>query len=117
MKLFVYGTLRKGQSAHALLQGAPLIAEAWTDPCFELVNMGDYPGLVLGGNTAVRGEIYDVSPNTLAQLDRYEEAPEVYQRATLVVAGHEVLTYLLPAAFALERPRLPEGDWSPPERL
>ena len=113
MKLFVYGTLRRGQSAHALLKGAPLLGEARTEPRFTLVDMGGYPALIEGGDTAVLGEIYEISADLLTELDRYEEAPQLYRRVAIRIAGHDAVTYTLPAQHAQGRPPVPTGDWSP----
>jgi gamma-glutamylcyclotransferase (GGCT)/AIG2-like uncharacterized protein YtfP len=112
MKLFVYGTLRKGQAAHDLLDGAEFVTSAWTQAEFTFVDMGGYPGLVDGGRTAVFGEIYEVQAATLTMLDRYEDVPHLYIRVTRVVAGHEVALYLLPEEQAAGRARLGGGDWS-----
>ena len=73
--------------------------------------MGEYPALVGGGSTAVRGEIYEVEESLIPELDLYEDVPELYQRVTLEVGGMEAFVYLLPEAFAADRPELPSGDW------
>jgi gamma-glutamylcyclotransferase (GGCT)/AIG2-like uncharacterized protein YtfP len=111
MKLFVYGTLRRAQSAHGLLRGARLIAHARTGPHFTLVDMGDYPALVEAGTTCVSGEIYEVDEALLAELDAYEDAPALYERVVRRIDGHDVWMYLLPERHALGRPRLSSGDW------
>jgi gamma-glutamylcyclotransferase (GGCT)/AIG2-like uncharacterized protein YtfP len=111
MKVFVYGTLRQGQTAHHLLAGARFIGAAWTAPEYTLLDMGTYPALVAGGQTAVLGEIYEIESEAIAELDRYEDAPELYRRELSTIGGHEVFVYLLRAEHALNRPRLPHGDW------
>ena len=111
MKLFVYGTLRRGERAHRLLGGAPLVAHGRTEPRFRLVDMGGYPALVEGGATAVAGEIYDVADARVPELDRFEEVPELYQRVLLPIGDYVAWAYVLPAALAGERPELPHGDW------
>jgi gamma-glutamylcyclotransferase (GGCT)/AIG2-like uncharacterized protein YtfP len=111
MKIFVYGTLRQGQPAHGLLQGAPLIARVTTEPRFTLVDMGEYPALVEGGSTAVAGEIYAIEPALLPELDRYEDAPELYERAERRIAGHDVWVYVLPGKHAVGRPVIASGDF------
>jgi gamma-glutamylaminecyclotransferase len=112
LKLFVYGTLRYGQPGHALLRGAPLLAEVHTAARFTLVELGGYPALVEGGQTAIVGEIYEVEADILTELDRYEDVPEMYQRVSMRIAGHDVLVYALPTERAAGRPRLADGDWS-----
>ena len=114
MKVFVYGTLRHGQVAHALLGNAALVACVWTDPEFTLLDMGEYPALLEGGRTPVRGEIYDIEPALLAALDEYEDCPRLYRRVQRMVAGHEVMLYVLPKERALGRPALAHGDWCAP---
>jgi gamma-glutamylcyclotransferase (GGCT)/AIG2-like uncharacterized protein YtfP len=109
MKLFVYGTLRRGQAAHALLRGAPLLAQVQTEARFTLIDFNGYPALVEGGDSAVTGEIYEVGPDVLGELDRYEDAPDLYQRVAMRIAGHDVVVYVLPAERAAGRPRL-DGD-------
>jgi gamma-glutamylaminecyclotransferase len=111
-KLFVYGTLRRGEPAHALLGNARLVGRARTDACFTLVDAGGYPGMVAGGHTKVTGEIYEIDPAAWPELDRYEEAPEVYERVQLVVEGHVVGAYLLRARHAAGKPVIESGDWS-----
>ena len=112
MKVFVYGSLRRGERAHSLLKGARLVAEGWTPAQFTLLDLGEYPGLVAGGTTAVLGEIYEVDEAVLAELDRYEEAPEVYERIEMRIAGHDALVYVLRPEHAGQHPALETGDWS-----
>jgi gamma-glutamylcyclotransferase (GGCT)/AIG2-like uncharacterized protein YtfP len=111
MKLFVYGTLRHAQPAHGMLRGAKLVARARTDPHYTLVDMGGYPAMVEGGTTCVSGEIYEVDDALIPDLDAYEDAPGLYERAKRRIDGHEVWVYLLPEAHAAGRPRLAGGDW------
>jgi gamma-glutamylcyclotransferase (GGCT)/AIG2-like uncharacterized protein YtfP len=111
MKVFVYGTLRRGQTAHHLLAGVRFIGTAWTEREYTLLDMGSYPALVSGGETAVLGEIYEVDADVLAELDRYEDAPGLYRRVLTAIGGHEVFVYLLRAEHASNRPKLRHGDW------
>jgi gamma-glutamylaminecyclotransferase len=111
MKLFVYGTLRCDQPAHRLLRGAKLVARARTEPRFTLVEMDGYPAMVEGGTTPVLGEIYELDASALPELDRYEDAPGLFERVTRHIAGHEVQVYLLPEAHAVGRPHIAGGDW------
>jgi len=112
MNLFVYGTLRRGEPAHALLRGAPLLAQCRTDPQFTLLDMGEYPALLEGGSTAVVGELYRVDQATLEELDRYEEAPELYLRVSRPIAGYTAQVYLLRPEHAAGRPLIASGDWA-----
>ena len=111
MKVFVYGTLRQGQSAHHLLAGARFVGTARTPPEYTLLDMGTYPALISGGDTAVLGEIYEVNADVLAALDRYEDAPHLYRRVLTTIGTHEVFVYLLGAEHGSNRPKLRSGDW------
>jgi gamma-glutamylcyclotransferase (GGCT)/AIG2-like uncharacterized protein YtfP len=71
-RVFVYGTLLAGEPNHRVLAGARLVANARTEPAFELRDLGPFPGLVSSGAHAVAGEVYEVDEATLAALDRLE---------------------------------------------
>ena len=111
MRLFVYGTLMRGERAHNLLGTSPFISDAITLPEFTLVNLGSYPGLRAGGETAVVGEIYEVSHSTLRELDDYEEVPEVYLRISRTLAGAETMLYIVRPEVEPNAPIIFNGDW------
>jgi gamma-glutamylcyclotransferase (GGCT)/AIG2-like uncharacterized protein YtfP len=73
MKLFVYGTLKRGFCRHPALEGQAYVGETCTKMGYRMYNVGDYPALVSdaeGGQIA--GEIWQVSDVCLAQLDEIE---------------------------------------------
>lgn len=75
--VFVYGTLKRGDCRHGHLNGATTLGSAVTTPGYRLFHLGDYPGLVedaAGG--AIEGELYEVSPGLLRQLDEVEGVAE-----------------------------------------
>ena len=110
--VFVYGTLMRDEINHRLLATARFVAEAHTEPCFELFDLGHFPAMSAGGQTVVRGEIYAVDDQTLVRLDRLEGHPELYQRTPIRLAnGQEVQTYLMEDARMRRRPVIPSGDW------
>jgi gamma-glutamylcyclotransferase (GGCT)/AIG2-like uncharacterized protein YtfP len=110
--LFVYGTLMRGESAHALLgPNARFIAEAQTEPRFTLLDMGQYPALLEGGTTAVRGELYEIDAARLPSLDRYEDVPELYDRLPLAVSGHAAIAYVMHQHLGRDLAVIASGDW------
>jgi gamma-glutamylaminecyclotransferase len=110
--VFVYGTLMQDEINHGLLATARFVAEAHTEPCFELFDLGHFPAMSAGGQTVVRGEVYAVDDQTLVRLDRLEGHPEFYQRTPIRLAdGQEVQTYLMGDARMRRRPAIPSGDW------
>ena len=111
-RVFVYGTLLRGEPNHRVLAGAELVGEARTEPAFELVSLGPFPAMVSGGSTAVAGEVYEVDRWTLAALDRLEGHPSFYRRERIrLESGEEVLAYLLDPGQAQGRPVIESGSW------
>src|SRR3990167_2901926 len=71
--IFVYGTLREGCSnwKHLLKGRAERIATGWTHGI--MYSMGGHPGVVFQeGSNKIVGEIFEVSPEVLHDLDRLE---------------------------------------------
>lgn len=101
-KVFVYGTLLSGYGNWEwALKDETCLGEAETLPEYTLLHLGGFPGLIEGGETAIKGEVYEVGDETLEDLDGLEgvchEAPEtgLYRRVTITLAnGQEVHTYI-----------------------
>lgn len=112
-RVFVYGTLRRGEHNHRLLESARFVGEGHTPPSFTLRDLGAYPALVDGGSTRVVGEIYEVEGVTLSALDRLEDHPRLYRREQIALDdGERVEAYLLPADRAWGRfQNIESGDW------
>ncbi len=111
MRLFVYGTLLRGEDNHGQVRGARFITEARTEACYRLVEMGGYPALLEAGDTAIAGEIYEVDDALLADLDAFEDVPELYERKPLRLVGHEAEGYVMRAERARGRPVIASGDY------
>lgn len=120
--VFVYGTLRKHQSNHHLLSGAPCIAsQCWTDG--KLIDSENgYPYLVPSASSRVYGELYLVDQLQLRALDTLEgyngiNQNNYYDRSKQDIytdsESYEAFVYLLPNEKL--NPNLKEiknGDWS-----
>lgn len=112
VRVFVYGSLLSGESNHRQMAGARLVGEAVTEARFTLVDLGPYPALVAGGETAIVGEVYEVDEVLLARLDRFEGHPHLYQRTTIVLGDHgEVEVYLMGGSRPSGRPVIATGSW------
>lgn len=114
MLLFVYGTLRRGADNHAELSGAQFSCAARTAAAYELVDLGGYPAVIEGGNTAVEGEIYEVDAALLQRLDEFEEAPHLYERKLVSMAldsAQPVEAYVMRPERVRDAPRIESGDW------
>lgn len=112
LDLFVYGSLMQGEANHARLGGASLIGAARSEPRFELVDLGPYPGMVAGGRYSVVGELYRVDAATVARLDAFEGHPGHFRRSPIRLAdGRPAQAYLLARRDARGRARIePDGS-------
>jgi gamma-glutamylcyclotransferase (GGCT)/AIG2-like uncharacterized protein YtfP len=89
-RIFVYGTLKRGGSNHALLAGQQFLGAACTAPGYILYLLGDYPGMVRAANdqAGVTGEVWLVDDACLQQLDELEGVAEgLYERAAIQLAA------------------------------
>ena len=68
--VFVYGTLRCGGSNHFRMDGAEFFGSGVI--AGRIYKISWYPALVLGGESAVKGELYRVSEEHLQALDVFE---------------------------------------------
>ncbi|XP_039504291.1 gamma-glutamylaminecyclotransferase B-like isoform X1 [Pimephales promelas] len=93
-KVFVYGTLKKGQPNHFIMKDhakgqAEFVAHARTVDPYPLVIATEYniPFLLVldkpGTGQRVHGEIYSVDQKMLEFLDEFEECPQMYQRTLI----------------------------------
>jgi gamma-glutamylcyclotransferase (GGCT)/AIG2-like uncharacterized protein YtfP len=111
MLLFVYGTLRRGEPNHRELGRARFVAQARTAPVYELVDLGSYPALLEGGETAVHGELYEVDESWVGHVDAFEEAPALYDRKPVRLEGDAAHAYVMRRDVAGPAPRIESGDW------
>lgn len=100
-KIFVYGTLKQGKSNHNYYLGeSQFLGSAKTDRnIWGLADLGAYPALTYG-RYQVEGEVYKVSQETLARIDRLEGIENgLYTRDTIVIdidgEKHDCDTYLM----------------------
>lgn len=87
--VFVYGTLKRGGSNHALMHGQHFLGAARTTPGFTLYALDTYPGLVAApaDQSGVTGEIWGVDAAALLRLDELEGLDEgLYARVPAPLA-------------------------------
>jgi gamma-glutamylcyclotransferase (GGCT)/AIG2-like uncharacterized protein YtfP len=100
MRLFVYGTLKRGEPRHGYLSGQTFIVLARTLPVYRLYDLGEYPGLVgRADGLAIEGELWEVDKACLEQLDKVEGCDDgLYCRSAVDLApphdGSPAVTYL-----------------------
>jgi gamma-glutamylcyclotransferase (GGCT)/AIG2-like uncharacterized protein YtfP len=114
VRLFVYGTLKRGFAREDLMAGAVFESSATTQRGYALHDLGAYPALVIAAEGMVHGELYWVAPEHLAVLDRYEGCPDLYQRQSIVLSdGTSAEAYLMSAARVRGCPRIDGGEFRP----
>lgn len=116
-RLFVYGTLRQGQTARSLVANQIARSErAWTDGSIYAFPMG-YPGFI-EGTGRVEGEVIWLTElaATFGLLDAYEgsDFARVIRKVRLASTGEEIWAWV----YALSDPTtvrfgtlIQHGDW------
>jgi gamma-glutamylcyclotransferase (GGCT)/AIG2-like uncharacterized protein YtfP len=88
VRLFVYGSLKRGGRHHDELAGAVFLGQATTLPGYRLEPLGEYLALVsvpAEPLAAVPGELYEVDELKLSALDAFEG--DAYERGNVRLAG------------------------------
>jgi gamma-glutamylcyclotransferase (GGCT)/AIG2-like uncharacterized protein YtfP len=116
---FVYGTLRRGDDNDITrLEPAPrLMGHARIKGVMH--HLGGYPGVTLGGDGDIVGEVYAVSAALEAKLDaiesEYPAQPDEYAKRdiTVLVNGQALAcsVYEINPSYTLGKPVIPSGDW------
>ena len=87
-RVFVYGTLMKGQRAHHLLEGCTPLG-TWHLYGYAMYNLGNYPGILEQEGKSVIGEVYLIPEAFWKAMDEYEEEGTLYHRRTVTVTNGE----------------------------
>lgn len=118
IRVFVYGTLKKGHGNHRCLEGAVFEGKAETRPNeWKMVSLGAFPAIIpieMGAASPIKGETYLVDETILARLDRLEGYPGFYNRSNIFVhpgPGQcvEALVYYLEGYR--NAPLVESGEW------
>lgn len=112
MKLFVYGTLKRGGHLSYYLDECEFLGTATTPPVFRLFDLGYYPALVFADGYPITGEVYEV--DSLAIFDRVEDFPCLYTRGEFDVGSCTAWIYYASEWLAekiTRNPELTSGVW------
>lgn len=87
VRLFVYGSLKRGGRHHDQLAGARFVGLAETGPGYRLEQLGEYPALVrirdASSAASVKGELFEVDASQLPALDAFEG--DAYMRGQITL--------------------------------
>ena len=108
--VFVYGSLRKDLHNHnSYLKHSKFLGRHTTHPEYTMLSLGSFPGVRVGGNTAIKGELYEVDDLALERLDYLEGVPTFYDRHTIPTEKGDAIMYVLERIG--EYVEVPNGDW------
>ncbi|MGI0012505.1 MAG: gamma-glutamylcyclotransferase family protein [Nitrososphaera sp.] len=112
-KIFVYGSLKKGFGNHGLLaiSNSKFLGSAKTHPIFTMVDFGTFPGCLINGETAIHGEVYEITDEVLAWLDKLEGHPNFYRRVEISSTLGPVWMYVLSRTDFSITPIVKNGIW------
>ena len=115
--LFVYGTLMRGMPNNDLLADSKFLTEA-TAESVRLIDLGYFPGMIETRGELpcerVYGELWEVSEETLDQIDSLEGHPDLFVRSEVCVRYKtpvEKKTELVYAYFYNGINEIHSGDW------
>ena len=78
-KLCVYGTLMKGEANHSAYLGTGIYEGKGCISGYDMYDLGYYPGIKPGAGQ-VKGELYSVNAEIMADIDRLEGEGSYYLR-------------------------------------
>jgi gamma-glutamylcyclotransferase (GGCT)/AIG2-like uncharacterized protein YtfP len=114
--IFVYGTLKRGLSNAAQLDGAVFERVAATASGYALHMVSGYPAMSRSETGVVHGELYIVSDEHLRRLDEFEGVPEWYQREVIALGdGTEAEAYVVAVGRVQGLPPIVGGMFSEPD--
>ena len=108
IRLFVYGTLRRGGLSHHYLEPYPLLYSGLRMRGLALYDAGWYPFAVRAGTgSSIVGDLLEVPVSLLPVLDEYEGDGYVRHFRK----EDQVLLYLKKDEKVSGYPLVPDGDW------
>lgn len=113
IRVAVYGSLMKGLHNHTFLQDTEYLGSFYSLPEYNLYSLGTYPGLTLNGNTSVRFEVYNVTPDVLKKLDILEGVEyEYYIKQTINTPYGASCVYVYNCNDTYSLSNISSGDWN-----
>lgn len=110
--LFAYGSLMRGEIHEAYLVDSFRVGSARTSHGYRLVELGQFPVMIVGGDLQIEGELYEVSRDCLRRVDELKENGRLFQRHLIALDdGREAFAYLMDEDKLRGRRRLRAVDW------
>ena len=93
-KVFVYGTLMKGETNHGFLRHSTFLGNAAVEG-YEMYNVGLFPAIIPGDGLAV-GEVYSVPVGDIPSIDSLEGEGSLYEKKCerIILNGEATFAFL-----------------------
>jgi len=117
-KVFVYGSLKQGESRHKVLESPEVLsygADIMMFPGYLVKVTKSYPGLLYTGNeiSSIHGEVYGINDILLKKLDRIEGHPTLFMRSLRRTKNsHMCWVYIFQNPTGSHFEPVPDNDWS-----
>ena len=109
-RVFVYGTLKRGQRNNHFLHGARFLGAHVTEQVYSMYEFGDFPAVCIEGRHSIEGELYLVSGRQFKLLDDLEWYPHFYQRIEIPTRHGDAWMYIVRTELCHGK-RLIAGVW------
>ena len=115
-RIFVYGTLKRGFSAHDLMGNSAFVGEFRTHPRYHLYDVGSFPTIAETNEhgNGVLGEVYEVDNKAVMQrLDYYEGVARGLFRKELIDLsdGSQATAYMYNHQSSGSSRKIESGEW------
>lgn len=108
--VFVYGTLRRGGPSHYILADSEFLGPHETEPLYTMFRLGQFPAVVVRGETSIVGEVYRIGDEVLALLDELECYPQVFSRQKIPTPSGQAWMYVYNRLVGTDE-SVGHGDW------
>jgi gamma-glutamylcyclotransferase (GGCT)/AIG2-like uncharacterized protein YtfP len=102
----------RGEIEHPALEGAAFVKDTVTEDGYRLVEVNARAALIRAMHGGVDGELYELGPEVLRQLDILREAGRLYSRETVTLHdGQRAFAYLMSEDQVRGKRRVPGSSW------
>ena len=111
--LFVYGSLREGESRNYVFRNADYKGVFETIPKYTMYNLGSFPCITFGGKTKITGDVYEVDDYEIEICDMIESHPDYYTRMPIELLDKSIKAqayFMVDRDFSTYKP-ITHGNW------
>lgn len=96
MKVAVYGSLKKGFRAHALLSSSKFLGKDKIKCNFQMYSVSWYPALIKTEDQhEIEFEFYEIDEDTMSELKDYEGYPELFQMDSINYKNDKYIIFIM----------------------